>query len=380
MRGSGMPVVIPSIELIEIGAGGGSLSRIDAMGLLKVGPESAGADPGPVCYGFGGTEPTVTDANLVLGFLDPKYFLGGRFELDLTATTDAFARLGAEAGMSAIETAWGVHQVVNENMAQAARMHLQERNVDPRKVTMVAFGGAGPAHAASIARLLGTERVIYPLGAGATSALGCLIAPLSFQFTRTSISILEEQDWNAINDMFADMRERGYASLSEAGIGKDQVEFMLEADLRVYGQLHELTVAVPDQALGAEAVGVLKAAFAKEYQQMYGRYNESLLIESVNWKVTAVGPRRNVVLKSAGVDSAGNALKGHRDVFLPEEKAFGSVPVYDRYLLPAGAEINGPAIVEERETTVNLPSGCVAVIDEFGSLVANLAGREKAAV
>ena len=375
MRGSGMPVVIPSIELIEIGAGGGSIARVDAMGLLKVGPGSAGVDPGPVCYGFGGTEPTVTDANLVLGFLDPEYFLGGRFELDLTATTEAFARLGAEGGMSATETAWGVHQVVNENMAQAARMHLQERNVDPRKVCMVAFGGAGPAHAASIARLLGTSRVIYPLGAGATSALGCLVAPLSFQFTRSAISILEEQDWGNINEMYADMKERGYASLGEAGIGKDQIEIMLEADLRVYGQLHELTVSVPNQVLDADVIGVLKASFAKVYRQMYSRYNDDFLIESVNWKMTARGPNRNVELRMADTDSGGTALKKYRDVFLSDEGEYGSVPVYDRYLLPIGAEIHGPAIVEERETTVNLPSGSIAVVDQFGNLVANLAAR-----
>lgn len=371
-RGSGMPVVIPSVELIEIGAGGGSIARLDAMGLLKVGPDSAGAAPGPVCYGQGGTEPTVTDANLLLGFLDPEYFLGGRLALDVESTRAAFARLGEQAGLSAIETAWGVHQVVNENMAQAARMHLQERNVDPRKVSMIAFGGAGPAHATAIARLLGTSRIVFPLGAGATSALGCLVAPLSFQFTRSSVSVLEELDWDGVNTVYADMAERGYAALAEAGASREQVEIVREADLRVYGQLHELTVPVPGGVLTAATTDALKASFAAAYRQMYSRYDDGFLIESVNWKLTARGPSRQVTLHVPGGDTDAHALKKHRDVFLPEKGGHAPVPVYDRYLLAVGQEIQGPAIVEERETTVNLPVGSFAVVDQFGDLVVEL--------
>jgi len=372
-RGSGLPVVIPSVELIEIGAGGGSIARLDALGLLKVGPDSAGAEPGPVCYGLGGTEPTVTDANLLLGFLDPEYFLGGRLALDVASTAAAFERLGSSAGMSAVEAAWGVHSVVNENMAQAARMHLQERNVDPRKTSMVAFGGAGPAHATAIARLLGIGRVVFPLGAGATSALGCLVAPLSFQFTRSSVGVLEELDWAGVNEIYADMTGKGRAALAEAGAGDDQVRLVREADLRVYGQLHELTVAVPDGELGAGSIDALKAAFADAYRQLYSRYDDTFLIESVNWKLTARGPSRHVVLQAPAPESAAAALKKHRDVYQPEQAGHVSVPVYDRYLLRVGQEIQGPAIVEERETTVNLPMGSFAVVDQYGDLVVTLA-------
>jgi N-methylhydantoinase A/oxoprolinase/acetone carboxylase beta subunit len=367
-----MPVVIPSVELIEIGAGGGSIARLDALGLLKVGPDSAGAAPGPVCYGLGGTEPTVTDANLLLGLLDPEYFLGGRLGLDTGATVAALERLGASAGMSAIEVAWGIHSVVNENMAQAARMHLQERNVDPRKTSMVAFGGAGPAHATGIARLLGIGRILFPLGAGATSALGCLVAPLSFPFTRSNVSVLADLDWAGVNAILADMTRNGRAALAEAGVAEAQVEIVREADLRVYGQLHELTVPVPYGELGPDSVAALKAAFADAYRQLYGRYDDEFLVESVNWKLTARGPSRQVLLHAPEAGDGREALKKHRDVYLAEQGRHASVPVYDRYLLTVGQEVQGPAIVEERETTVFLPTGSFGVVDQFGDLVVEL--------
>ncbi|HEY2794926.1 MAG TPA: hydantoinase/oxoprolinase family protein, partial [Micromonosporaceae bacterium] len=372
MRGSGMPIVSPSVELIEIGAGGGSIARLDALGLLKVGPDSASADPGPVCYGRGGTEPTVTDANLLLGYLDPTYFLGGRLTLDQQAARAAFEVLGQQTDMSAVAAAWGVHSVVNENMAQAARMHLQERNVDPRKATMVAFGGAGPAHATGIAQLLGIGRVIFPLGAGATSALGCLVAPLSFAFTRSSVAVLDEQDWQSVNAIYADITEGGRAALLGAGVAETDIEFVREADLRVYGQLQELTVPVPDGELGLDTAAVLKAAFADTYRQLYSRYDDDFLVETVNWKITCSAAGRQVHLTAADTQKP-PALKKRRDIYLPEKGSYESVPVYDRYLLTAGQEIQGPAIVEERETTVVLPVGSFATVDPFGDLVVDLA-------
>jgi N-methylhydantoinase A/oxoprolinase/acetone carboxylase beta subunit len=371
-RGSGIPVVSPSVELIEIGAGGGSIARLDAMGLLKVGPHSAGADPGPVCYGLGGTEPTVTDANLMLGLLDPEYFLGGRLRLDVTATRRAFQQLGAKAGMTAIEAAWGVHRVVNENMAQAARMHLQERNVDPRKLSMIAFGGAGPAHAASIAALLGTSRLVFPLGAGATSALGCLVAPLSFQFVRSSLAVLGETDWRAVNALFDDMTQSGYAALADAGADRSSVRIMRQADVRVYGQQRELTIPVVSGPLVPKSIPGLTAAFAEVYRQVYGRYDLNFLLEVVNWKLNAVGPSRHVVLRASTDAKPGGAVKKYRPVFLPTERRLVDTPVYDRYLLATGEQITGPAIVEEREATVSLPLGSTATIDSFGDLILEL--------
>jgi N-methylhydantoinase A/oxoprolinase/acetone carboxylase beta subunit len=372
MRGSGMPLMIPSVELIEIGAGGGSIARIDAMGLMKVGPDSAGAEPGPVCYGQGGTQPTVTDANLILGYLDAGYFLGGRMRLDVNAARAALERLGEQAGMSPLAAAWGVHQVVNENMAQAARMHLQEKNWDPRKVTMVAFGGAGPAHAATIARLLGTRRLVFPLGAGATSALGCLAAPLSFQFTQSRVSVLEELDWAEINALYAEMEERGRAALADAGVPADAVELVREADLRIYGQIHEITTPVMAGELGPRSIPTLRRAFGDAYRRIYSRYSEDALVEAVNWKVTARGPSRRVELRIPAGDGAAHAVKGRRPAYLREAGDLVDTVVYDRYLLTPGARLDGPAIVEERETTAILPSGSTGTIDEFGNLIVEL--------
>lgn len=374
LRGSGMPLVVPSVELIEIGAGGGSIARIDPMGLLKVGPDSAGADPGPVCYGLGGTEPTVTDANLTLGYLDDRYFLGGRMRLDLEAARASLGQLGATAGMSPLAAAWGVHQVVNESMAQAARMHFQEKNIDPRMVTMVAFGGAGPTHAAAVARLLGTPRIIFPLGAGATSALGCLAAPLAFQFTHSIVSVLDELKWSELNALYAQMEAAGYAALAEAGIPDDKVELIREADLRIYGQIHEITIPVEGGEFGPHSVATLTAAFGNAYRRLYGRFNDAAVIEAVNWKLIARSPSRRLELRIPDQVSARSALKGHRPAYLAEAGARVDLPVYDRYLFTPGSTIQGPAIVEERETTVVLPSGSSGTLDEFGSLIVDLAG------
>lgn len=374
-RGSGMPLVIPSVELLEIGAGGGSIARIDEMGFLKVGPFSAGADPGPASYGQGGLEPTVTDVNLVLGYLDPNYFLGGRMQLDVGAAHAAVRRLAEQASMTPIEAAWGVHQVVNENMAQAARMHLLEKNWDPRRMALVAFGGAGPAHAASIARLLGVQRVIFPLGAGATSALGCLAAPLSFQFTRSLPSIVDELDWDEVNGLYAEMEHLGRAALADAGVASTDVELVREADLRIYGQIHEVLVRVPGGRLAGESTAELSTAFEAAYRRLYKRYVSGSVVEAVNWKVTARGPARAVELHQSQSARSGtaSARKGQRPAYMDSAGDFVHTPVYDRYRLSPGDELTGPAIIEERETTGVLPLGSRGRIDEYGNLLVDLA-------
>ncbi|HET7276034.1 MAG TPA: hydantoinase/oxoprolinase family protein [Longimicrobiaceae bacterium] len=371
-RGSGFPVVAPSVELVEIGAGGGSIARLDELGLLKVGPESASAEPGPICYGRGGTQPTVTDANVILGLLDPDYFLGGDLKLDVAAARDAYEELGKAAGMSGVDAAWGVHEVVNESMAQAARMHLQERNVDPSKLAMIAFGGAGPAHAAGIARLLGVRRLVFPIGAGATSALGCLIAPLSFQHVHSLVSVLDHTDWLAVNEVLREMEEAGYAALADAGVHRDAVTIERAADIRVYGQQHELTVRVPGGELWADSLIHLTQQFAELYRRTYQHYDDNFVLEVVNWKVTAMGPAREALLRAAGGATSGPTVKKRRAVFMPELRTYADVPVYDRYSLGEGDEISGPAIVEERETSVNLPSNCVAHVDKYGDLIVEL--------
>src|SRR5207302_6304180 len=218
-RGSGLPIKVPVIDMIETGAGGGSIAEIDEVGLLRVGPRSAGADPGPACYGRGGTEPTVTDANLVLGLYDPAFFLGGRMALDRRAAVKAVTRVGKTLGLSAVEAAWGIHKVVTEGMAAAARIHLVERGKDPRRYAMVGFGGAGPAHAAGVARILGIREVIIPPASGAASCLGFLVAPLSFERVRSyPVQVVQGCNATAINAILGELETEGRALLAEAGI------------------------------------------------------------------------------------------------------------------------------------------------------------------
>ena len=241
-KGSGLPVRIPVIDMIEIGAGGGSIARVDSLGLLKVGPDSSGADPGPVCYRQGGTEPTVTDADLVLGYLDPKYFLGGKMQLDLDGARKALGRLGEKLGMTPEQVAWGIHQIVNENMANAARAHLGERGKDPRRMPMYAFGGAGPVHGYRVAEILRLPALISPFGAGVGSTFGLLAAPLAFDFVRSAYSRLDELDWKFANGLLDEMAAEGLKVLESSGLAENMVTYQRTADMRYVGQGHEVSV------------------------------------------------------------------------------------------------------------------------------------------
>ena len=235
-RGSGLPIKAPVIDMIEIGAGGGSIASIDEVGLLRVGPLSAGAEPGPACYARGGTEPTVTDANLLLGYYDPGFFLGGRMALDRDAADRALADVGAKLGLSAIDTAWGIHRMVVENMAAAARIHIVEKGKDPRAYAMVGFGGAGPAHAAEVARVLGVKQVLIPPASGAASALGFLAAPLSFEQVRSHPVRLQAPDAAAtIETILRELSDAARARLIDAGVADDEVVTERLADMRLEG-------------------------------------------------------------------------------------------------------------------------------------------------
>ncbi|HBY46042.1 MAG TPA: methylhydantoinase, partial [Chloroflexi bacterium] len=249
-KGSGLPIKVPVIEMIEIGAGGGSIARIDALGLLKVGPDSAGSDPGPACYGRGGTAPTVTDADLVLGYLDPAFFLGGRMTLDVNEASAAIERdIADPLGIDVLQAAWGIHQVVNENMANAARIHAIERGKDPRAYPIFAFGGAGPVHAWRVSRILQSPRLIVPLGAGVTSTVGFLVAPLAFDFVRSWYGRLDALDWPRVNDLLAEMEEEGRRILGEADVAAADITVTRVADLRYAGQGHEISVPLPPGTL-----------------------------------------------------------------------------------------------------------------------------------
>jgi N-methylhydantoinase A len=364
-KGSGLPVRIPVIDMIEIGAGGGSIARVDSLGLLKVGPESSGADPGPVCYAQGGVEPTVTDADLVLGYLDPHYFLGGKMQLDINGARQALSRVAAPLGMTIEQAAWGVHQIVNENMANAARAHLGERGKDPRRMPMYAFGGAGPVHGYRVAEILRLPALISPFGAGVGSTFGLLAAPLAFDFVRSAYSRLDEQDWRLANNLLDEMAEEGRKILEGSGLSAKEISYQRTADMRYVGQGHEVSVRLPDGVLAERHATGITAGFEETYRELYGRKGPDVPLEIINWRVVASGPRPEMSFKLSSETSARrDPRKGSRRAYFPECGGFVDTAVYDRYALKAKMEFAGPAIVEERESTLIVGARGRARVDE----------------
>jgi N-methylhydantoinase A len=362
-RGSGLPVKLPVVDMIEIGVGGGSIAGVDSLGLLKVGPRSAGADPGPVCYGLGGTEPTVTDADLVLGYLDPGYFLGGKMQLDADGARAAVqSKLAEPLGLSIEEAAWGVHQVVNENMANAARVHAVERGLDPTALPLFAFGGAGPVHAVGVAAALGSPSVIAPVGAGVMSALGFLTAPLAFDFVHSWRCPLDDVDWDRVNGFVGEMEDEGTALLTDSGLEAEDISHVRYADLRYVGQGHEVRIALPDGALGPDSD--LVARFEREYERLYGRGGPDVGVEAINWRVVSSGPAPALELTATNEEPAGEAQRASRRAYFPALGGFVDTPVYDRYALTPGTRFSGPAIVEERESTLVVGPGQAVEVAE----------------
>ena len=374
-EGSGLPIIVPAIDLIEIGAGGGSIASVK-MGVIKVGPESAGAEPGPVCYGQGGQEPTVTDANLVLGYLDPNYFLGGRKRLDREAAYRSIEeKIAKPLGLDMIQAAWGIHDMVNRNMAAATRIVSVERGRDPRRFPLVVFGGAGPAHGSRIAKELGISKVFVPIGAGVTSAVGLLVAGLSFDFNVSYMKILSHEILDRINSMFVEMQLQGEKMLKKAK-ASGEYTFFRTADMRYWGQGEHFNVPIPDGTLEERDLEEIKKRFNAVYYSIFGYNDESQPIEAVNWRLRAYCPPPPLKLKKY-VHQEGDfreAIKGRRKVFFPETKGFIDCTVYDRYKLFYGAVIEGPAIVEEREsTTVILPEDS-GLVDEYCNLMIEIQG------
>ena len=371
-KGSGLPVKTSVIEMIEVGAGGGSIARVGAINLPKVGPESAGAEPGPACYGRGGTKPTVTDADLILGYLDPGFFLGGKMRLDREAALRAIEKKVARPlGLDAVEAAWGIHQVVNENMANAARVHAIERGKDPRAYPLFAFGGAGPVHAYRVARTLGVPGFIAPLGAGATSAFGFLCAPLSFDLVRSFYGRLDELDWAQVNGTLQSLEAEGRALLRASGVGDPDIRVRRLCEMRYTGQGHEVTVELPDGRLDPDDTDRLAALYRKEYRRLYNREGPDVPLEALTWRLEVVAPRPEIRLGGEEGDprAPDQAQKGAREIYLPEDGGFTEVPVYDRYRLDPGAIFGGPAVVEERESTVVLGPEGRAEIDAARNLI-----------
>ena len=375
-KGSGLPLKVSVVDMIEIGAGGGSLAHVDAgSGLMKVGPRSAGAKPGPVCYGRGGTQPAVTDADLVLGRLDPAYFLGGEMALDRGRVHRAFAEtVAGEIGVSVEQAALGVQRIVDETMAAATRMHLAEKGKDPRKYTMIAFGGAGPVHACSLARLLKIGRVVVPAGAGVASALGFLVAPPATDMVASYVIRLERADWAHIAALFAEMQARGIALLTEAGADPAAITCRASAEMRHVGQGFEISVPLPGLTPGAADLPAIREAFFASYRTRFARTMEEAPIEVLSWRLACAAPGRDIRLNAAtpGTGTLQAAQRGTRSVLF-EAEGWQECAVYDRYKLPAGARFPGPALVEERESTCVIGPDAMVHVDPFGNLVVEMA-------
>ena len=369
-KGSGLPVKVPVIEMIEIGTGGGSIAEIDALGRLKVGPHSAGSVPGPACYGAGGTNPTVTDADLLLGYLNPEFFLGGDMELDRGAAERAIvAQVGEAMDLDVIAAAWGIHQLANEAMASAARIHAIERGRTIAQFPMFAFGGAGPVHAYGVARVLKLPKIIYPFGAGVMSAVGFLTAPLAFDFVRSSPARFEHLDWAAVNLTLSEMEEEGGSRLAKS-LGADQVTLRRWADMRYRKQGFDIRVPIPGGTLGPANIAQITAAFERVYSELYGHTVPNTPIDVMSWRVVVAGPKPELRLPVNDTKSA-DARKGSRKIYVPDAGLI-DVPVYDRYRLSAGTRLQGPAIIEERESTVVVNGPGEISIDQNRNLIVDL--------
>jgi N-methylhydantoinase A len=379
-KGSGIPLKVPAVDMIEIGSGGGSISRVNQLGLIQVGPDSSSAVPGPACYGQGGADPTVTDADLILGYLDANAFLGGDMKLDRAAAERALhERIGAPLGLSLTDAAFGIHETVNETMAQAAGIHALEKGKKASDYVMVPIGGAGPVHACHVAGKLGMRRAIIPMGAGVASAFGFLASPMSFQFVQASVATLAELDVAAVRRLIDGLQRKGRELLLNSGVAAADCRVRLSAAMRYVGQGYEVEVPVPD--LGdAQLAELLAREFDRCYLALYGRTEKDQPAEIVSWRVVVHGPTPELtrtvappqVSEAAAHDRAESARKGAREAYSAAQSRFVATPVYDRYRLQPGARLAGPAIVEERESTVVVPDGATVTVDGYRNLVVDL--------
>ncbi|HKY83184.1 MAG TPA: hydantoinase/oxoprolinase family protein [Anaerolineales bacterium] len=368
-RGSGLTIQVPVVDLMEIGAGGGSIARATRLGTLQVGPQSAGAEPGPMCYGRGGDEPTVTDADLLLGYLDPDYFLGGAMQLDAAAARRGIEeRVAGPLGLSVTQAAWGIHQLVNETMAAAAKTHIAERGGNPKLLTIAAFGGAGPVHGLGLARRLGAPRLIVPPSAGVGSALGFFTAPRAFDLVRSHKVPVLSADFAEIEALFKQLEAEGELVLRKAG-ADGPVTYTRSADARFIGQGSETNLPFPESDFAALTPAAVRSRFDEHYQRLYGRTYPETPVEFVNFRVRASLPVRLLELpRRTGHGRPGDAVKGKRLAFSGLASDFIPFTVYDRYRLSPGAAFTGPAIIEERESTVIADEQAHLRVDEFGFL------------
>jgi N-methylhydantoinase A len=374
LKGSGLPLRIPVIEMVEIGAGGGSIARVDSLGRIVVGPESAGADPGPVCYGKGGTEPTVTDADVVLGRIDPTTFSGGKMALDADGTERAVAKqVGSPLDLSTEHAALGISEIVDENMANAARVHAIESGKDLRPRTLIAFGGAAPLHAVRVAEKLGIRRVLIPANAGVGSAVGLLRAPVAYEVVRSRLMRLSGFDASVANGLYTDMRSEA-EDIVGRGAPDAKLSEQRSAFMRYRGQGHEIGVQLPVREFTAADEPLLTELFEAAYRRLYSRSIPGVEIEILSWVLTLSAPSEGELAKPLPVKTDKPKPRGHRQVFDPNSGEFLQVPIFWRPDLKPGTELKGPAVIAEDETSTVVSPLFDARIDRFGYI--ELARRE----
>ncbi len=370
MKGSGLTIQVPVVDLMEIGAGGGSIAHVSRLGTLQVGPESSSAEPGPICYGRGGTSPCVTDADLALGYLDADYFLGGEMKLDKDAAMKVIeTSIAKPLNFTSVQAVWGIHDLINETMAGAAKTHIAEKGGNPKLVTVIAFGGAGPVHAYGLTKKLGAKRLIVPPNAGVGSALGFFTAPRAFDLVRSHKSPLLEADFAEIEKIFSQMETEGARTL-EAGAESEGIRFERSVDVRFVGQGSETNIAVPEGDFFRIDPQEIRNRFDTVYERLYGRTYPDSAVEFINFKVRASLPERLLKLpelKKSGY-TLSDAVKGERPAFSGIAKAFVPHTVYDRYKLNTNAKFRGPAIIEERESTVIVGEDAAVSVDKYGFL------------
>jgi N-methylhydantoinase A len=386
MKGRGLSIQVPVVDLMEIGAGGGSIARTSRMGTLQVGPDSSGAEPGPICYGRGGTEPCVTDADLLLGYLDENYFLGGEMKLDREGARRGIEeKIAKPLGVPFLQAVYGIHDLINETMAAAAKTHIAEKGGNPKVVTVVAFGGAGPVHAYGLAKKLGAPRLIVPPNAGVGSALGFFTAPRAFDLVRSHKVALTAADFPAIERIFQELEAEGARTLEKSGARDEQVVFERSVDVRFVGQGSETNIAIPEKDFATLRKETVRQRFDELYRKLYGRTYPESPVEFINFRVRARLPERILQLKklgsgpgqrpmangqrpAAGGGGGAQAIKGMRPAYSQRARDFVPHTVYDRYKLGPGATFRGPAIVEEKESTVVVGEGAAVSVDEYGFL------------
>jgi len=376
-KSSGFPVAIPAVNMIEVGAGGGSIARVNALGIVEVGPQSAAAEPGPACYGLGGSEPTVSDADLVLGYLDAERFAGGNMALDRTAAERAIiARIASATGATLEAAAWTIHDVVNESMAAAIRMHVTERGGDPTRPVLIAFGGAGPVHVTNLAAKLGIRRILVPMRAGVLSALGLVLAPAAFDIARTRKVALEALDLGVLADDVTSLTNTIRERLAEVGSAAPRFEAAF--GLGYTGQSYHVPVPVAADRIAALTRDELLQGFAAVYRAKYGYFYNDVPVELVSVHVTGIAGDAGPVLPQAperGSDAEA-VIFGERGAWSARRRAFVPFTIYRRDDLAPGMRFAGPCLVEEDTATTVIDVGDRVGVDRLGSLDISIARQE----